>query len=240
MGKDIKKISVVLPAYNEKDNLENAVIKIRNFLEKLKIPYEIIIVEDGSTDGTDKIAEALSKRYLNVIYIHSKKRLGKGKAISRGFSRASGSILLFMDCDLSTDLTHIEDIIREIESGSDIVVGSRLLSNSNVRRSLKREILSRIYNFLVRLILRSKIRDHQCGFKAFKREIILDLLNYVEDNHLFWDTEILVIAQRKKYKIKEIPVRWYEGKTTKVKFRDSFIMFIKILQLRFRLFFDKL
>ena len=122
-----------------------------------------------------------------------------------------------MDLDLATDLEQLKPLIEAVESeGNDFVTGSRMLPESNVARSGTRNIASKTYNFMVRAFLGSKVKDHQCGFKAFRRGPLLQLLDEVEASHWFWDTEILVRANRRGYTIKEIPVSWKGGRQTKV------------------------
>ena len=202
-------VSVVLPAYNEANKLETAVAETAKALEGFARSYEIIIAEDGSTDGTDEIAAALSERYKFVKHLHREKRLGRGVALKNAFRNCNGEILVYMDVDLATNIGQLKSLVKAVEEEEfDLAVGSRLLSESKVARSRTRNIASKGYNFLVRALLGSKVRDHQCGFKAFKREALMPLLNEVAASHWFWDTELLVKAFRRDFKIKEIPVEW--------------------------------
>ncbi|WP_457591438.1 dolichyl-phosphate beta-glucosyltransferase [Geoglobus sp.] len=225
-------LSVIIPAHNEAGRLERSVERLSEYLRKNFDEFEIIIAEDGSTDGTDRIAKRLAERYGFVRHIHSDERLGKGKAVFEGIKNARYPVVIYMDADLSTDLTHIKELIRAINEGYDIAIGSRLVRGSETKRPFVRELPSRVYNLLVRLMLGSKIRDHQCGFKAFKRDVILELGRKVKDNHWFWDTELLVLAQREGLRIREIPVRWEHGGESKVNvLRDSAYMFRSILRM---------
>ncbi len=201
-------ISVVIPAYNEAGRLKRNIETLISFLRSNFQDFEIIIAEDGSTDGTDKVAEKLAEKYGFVRHLHSDERLGKGKAVLNGIMAAKSDVVVYMDADLSTDLHHLRELVDAIENGYDIAVGSRLMRNSETERPITRDIPSRIYNLLVRILLRSRIRDHQCGFKAFKRDRILKIAEKARDNHWFWDTEILILAQKEGMRIKEIPVRW--------------------------------
>lgn len=226
-------ISIVFPAYNEANALERTIKKVINTLESFTDSYEIIIAEDGSTDGTDKIAEQLAKKNSHIKHIHRQKRLGRGTALKNSFKQSNGKTLVYMDLDLSTDLIHLKELIESISvQGFDLATGSRLLSKSKVSRSWTRNIASSSYNFIVRKLLGSKVKDHQCGFKSFRREPLLDLLDEVDATHWFWDTEILVRANRKGYKIKEIPVLWKSGRDTKVRLlKDSLNMFWQAVSL---------
>ncbi len=240
-GKGDLEISIVFPAYNEADKLERAVTETINYVKNVSRSFEIIIAEDGSTDGTDKLAEELSRKIENVRHLHSGVRLGRGRALNRAFSIARGKILIYMDVDLSTDLEFLKPLIDSIrKEGFDLATGSRMLPQSVAERSLHRKLLSKIYNFLVRALLKSPIRDHQCGFKAFRRESFLTLMPKVKANHWFWDTEVLVLASRMGFKIKEIPVVWRRRSGTKVSLRrDVLDMGIQVLKLWFRLTFKE-
>ena len=230
-------VSVVLPAYNEADKLEGAVTKISQALKETRYCYEIIIAEDGSTDGTNERAEELTQKYSYVKHIHREKRLGRGAALNNAFRQGNGEVSVYMDLDLATDLKSLKPLVDAIAvEGYDLSTGSRMLPESKVERSLRRSISSKSYNFLVRHMLGSKVRDHQCGFKAFKREPLMQLLGEVEATHWFWDTEIIVRAYRRGFRVKEIPVEWTSGKDTKVNLvKDSSNMFGQIMRLWWKL-----
>jgi glycosyltransferase involved in cell wall biosynthesis len=230
-------VSVVLPAYNEANTLESTVPKIMKALEEITPSYEVIIAEDGSMDGTDKVAALLSEKYPCVRHLHREERLGRGTALNNAFKKAGGRILVYMDVDLATNVAQLKSIVNAVnEEGYDFATGSRMLSESRVERSRTRHVFSKFYNFLVRAMLGSEIRDHQCGFKAFRREPLMQLLDEVAANHWFWDTEILVRASRRGYRIKEIPVEWTSGQETKVNLiKDSFNMFWQTTKLWWQL-----
>jgi len=229
-GQKKPKASIVLPAYNEAKHIERAVKAVAETMEKTGYDYEIIIAEDGSTDGTDRIAAGLADG-KKILHLHSDERLGRGKALNRAFRSAKGDVVAFLDVDMSTDITHLPELL-DLALKHGIAIGSRLKKGSVTERPLKRDIPSKMYNFLVRLLLGSRVSDHQCGFKAFRRDVILSILPKVKDNHWFWDTEVLVIAQRMGYDIVEIPVRWKQGDETRVKIaKDSLYMFKCILKM---------
>ncbi|MHC1636469.1 MAG: dolichyl-phosphate beta-glucosyltransferase [Candidatus Methanospirareceae archaeon] len=232
-------ISLVLPAHNAAGRIEEAVKRAKEALAKISHSFEIIIAEDGSSDGTDKIAERIAAEEPSVTHLHSDERLGRGEALRRAFKHAKGKILAYMDVDLSTDIKHLEELINSVRrEGYDFATGSRMLEGSEVRRGFKRRVMSRLFNFLVRKILASRIRDHQCGFKSFRKDALMDIIEDIEDSHWFWDTELLIRAQRRGYRVKEFPIRWEDkgGRGTKVKtFYDSIYMFYKIVKLRYRM-----
>jgi glycosyltransferase involved in cell wall biosynthesis len=230
-------VSVVLPAYNEAKRLGNAVARVTEALDEFAESYEVIIAEDGSTDGTDKFAESLSEKYQCVRYQHGEKRLGRGAALKNAFKKSCGKVLVYMDVDLATDIGQLKSLVNTIEDeGFDFAIGSRMLSQSKVERSRTRQIASRSYSLLVRTMLGTKVKDYQCGFKAFRREPLMQLLDEVTARHWFWDTELIVRAFRKGYKIKEIPVDWKGGRETKVKLlKDSFSMGWQVTKLWWQL-----
>lgn len=232
----ITEVSLVLPAYNEAERIVRCVERAVETLEKITPSFEVIIAEDGSTDETPSLAAELADIYAQVRHLHSDTRLGRAGGMVRAFRVAEGEILAFMDVDLATDLSHLQELIQAIRDGFDVATGSRLMKESDVTRSFKRTILSRGYNFLVRLLLKSKIRDHQCGFKAFRRDMLFEIIDELEDEHWFWDTELLVLAQKKGYRIYEFPVKWVDGEMTKVNLSsDTFEMGSKIFAMRRRI-----
>lgn len=208
---------MVLPAFNEAAKIEKTVFVTAETLSKITDHFEIIIAEDGSTDGTDKIASMLSKKYNYVIHLHSDERQGRGKALNRAFKAASGEVLCYIDVDLATDMRYLDKLIRAVSvDGYDFATGSRIMPESDAKRPFKREFASRGYNHLVRFFLRSKLYDHQCGFKAFRRKALFEILDEIENHHWFWDTELLVRAQHKGYRVLEFPVYWRHGGSSKV------------------------
>lgn len=222
---------MVIPVYNDLSALQAAVPLTLEILERICSQFEIIIAEDASTDGSMEYAASCQQTDNRIRHFHRDQRLGRGSALSSAALAAKGEIFCYFDVDLATDMTHLPDLIRAIENGFDCATGSRLLPDSDISRSISREIKSRGYNWLVRLILWSSLQDHQCGFKAFRRDSLLTLLPDIRDTHWFWDTEVLIRAQRKGYKIAEIPVFWREGPGTTVKTQDIWKMGRSILGL---------
>ena len=229
-------VTVVFPAFNEADGIERAVSEAAKALKGLGKSFEIIIAEDGSTDGTDEIAERLSRENDVIKHIHSDERLGRGRALNRAFKSSIGSILVYMDVDLATDVGSLGQLIASIEKGADLATGSRTHPESVARRSMLRGLASRAYNGLARSFLGSSVRDHQCGFKAFRRESLLKILDDVKDNHWFWDTEVIALAVHNGFRVEEIPIVWREGSRSKVRIvSDSINMGYKVLSLWWRL-----
>ncbi|AUV81060.1 glycosyl transferase [Salinigranum rubrum] len=226
-------VSVVLPAYNEEGSIEGTVEKTLQTLDSfLDGGYEVIVAEDGCDDRTPEIASRLAREDPRVRHVHSDERLGRGGALERAFSAADGEVLVYFDTDLATDLSHLEELVERVRSGEyDVATGSRWLPGRVADRPAKRGVPSQGYNALVRLFLRSGLRDHQCGFKAFSREAFEHLSTQVEDSHWFWDTEMLVRAQREGFRVAEFPVEWTPKGDTKVDLvRDVFGMGSQILR----------
>ena len=214
-------VSVVLPAYDEAATIEDTVATTLDALGGF-LPagsFEVLVAEDGCSDRTPEIAARLASEDDRVRHVHSDDRLGRGGALERAFRAAAGETLVYFDTDLATDIRHLEELVESVRSGeADVATGSRLLAASEADRPAKRDVPSRTYNGLVRLFLRSSVHDHQCGFKAFDREALETLLDDVEDDHWFWDTELLVRAQRAGYRVEEFPVAWTPKGDTKVDF----------------------
>ncbi len=226
---------MVIPVYNDISALEKAIPETLQLMEQEYSGFELIIAEDASTDGSAEYAASWQERDSRVVHLHRDQRLGRGSALSTAALQAKGDIFCYFDVDLATDMAYLTQIINMVDEGADIATGSRLLSESDITRSLNREIKSRGYNWLVRFILRSRLNDHQCGFKAFRRNKLLTLLPEICDTHWFWDTEVLVRAQRKGFQIAEIPILWREGPGTTVKSQDIWKMGRSILNLWWRI-----
>lgn len=224
-------VSAVIPVFNDRISLEKAIPESLSALEKITDSFELIVAEDGSTDGSMELVEEWEKKDSRVRLFHSDERLGRGRALNRAFEYSNGSILCYYDVDLATDMAYLPQLIDEIRKGAAASTGSRLMPGSNIKRTTDREIASRGYNFLVRLFLGSRLHDHQCGFKGFNKEILMKILPDISSTHWFWDTEILVRAQKAGYKVAEFPVVWNTGSRTTVKFKDIFSMGTSILRL---------
>jgi len=225
-------VSLILPAYNEAGDLERAVRAALDELRMITSSFEVIVAEDGSTDGTAEIAKRLAGEHPEVLHLHSAERLGRGGALNRAFKEARGGIIAFMDVDLATDIHRLGELIDAIRCGADIAIGSRLLPDSRVKRSARRSLTSLAYNTLIRTLFNTPVHDHQCGFKAFNRASLMGFIDEVEDRHWFWDTEVLIRGTRRGLRVVEIPVDWSEARGTKVKLlRDSWRMGSKALGL---------
>jgi len=232
-------VTAIIPVYNDKPSLEIAIPQSVVYLSRIAEEFELIIAEDGSTDGSADLVHRYEHQDLRIRLLHNDARLGRGKALNRAISVSRGKIVCYYDVDLATDMRHIPELVQAIRDGADIATGSRLMPRSDIVRTGGREIASRSYNFLVRVILRSRLHDHQCGFKAFNKERIILLLPALNSNHWFWDTELLIRAQRNGFIVREFPVRWRAGKGTTVKINDIFEMGSSILKLWWQIHVSK-
>ncbi|HQC12577.1 MAG TPA: glycosyltransferase family 2 protein [Methanoregulaceae archaeon] len=232
-------VSAVIPVYNDRKALERAIPESLEVLGAITDSFELIVAEDGSTDGSCEYIRSWEERDPRVRLLHSDERQGRGKALNRCFREARGRILCYYDVDLATDMRHLADLVGAIREGYDISTGSRLLPDSDIERSGRRELASRGYNLLVRAVLGSSLRDHQCGFKGFMRERVLAILPSVRAGHWFWDTELLVRAQKDGYRVYEFPVHWVEGAGTTVKRNDVWSMGTAVLRLWWQLHVSK-
>jgi len=227
-------VSVVLPAYNEEATLADTVRTTVDTLDDF-LPagsYEVIVAEDGCEDRTPEIADELADEYDAVRHFHSDERLGRGGALNFAFERAAGDVLVYFDTDLATDMQHLEELVESIRTGEyDVATGSRWMPGRQADRPAKRGIPSQGFNLAVRGVLGSDLRDHQCGFKSFSREAFETLRPVVKDKHWFWDTEMLVRAQRQGFRVKEFAVDWTPKGDSKVDLvRDVFGMGSQILR----------
>lgn len=199
------KLSLVIPVYNEEDIIKNNAQKIIAFLDANNIDFEILFGNDGSTDDTANIIEKIQEKDKRIKLFNYPKNEGRGSVLKKTFPHGKGEIIAYMDADREISEKYIPSFMDTLED-ADVAVGSKFTKGRRSRRSLRRDFASLLYNFLVRFFLKSNLMDHQGGMKAFRRGVLFDILPDVMDNGWVWDTEILIRAQAKGYKIVEIPV----------------------------------
>ncbi len=209
-------LDVVIPVYNEERSLPESVATVHRHLLSMPFPFRITIADNASTDATDLIARQLAHTYNEVRVVHLDEK-GRGRALKHVWSRSDADILVYMDVDLSTDLNALYPLIAPLLSGhSDLAIGSRLARTSRTHRGPQREFISRSYNYLLRGALRARFSDAQCGFKAIRRDVAQSLLPLIEDDEWFFDTELLVLAERSGLRIHEVPVDWTDDPDSRV------------------------
>jgi putative flippase GtrA len=209
-------LEVVIPVHNEEAALADAVHRVTRHLETLPWTWQVTIADNASTDATPIVARRLAHEYAGVRVVTLAEK-GRGRALKRVWSESDALVLAYMDVDLSTDLNALLPLVAPLFSGhSDLAIGSRLTRGSNVVRGPRRELVSRGYNVLLRSTLRARFSDAQCGFKAIRRPVAQALLPLVEDDTWFFDTELLVLAERSGMRIHEVPVDWVDDPDSRV------------------------
>ena len=210
-------LEVVVPVYNEQASLERSVRTLHDYLSaEFDAPWLITIVDNASTDATLEIATLLTYDLDRVAVLHLDEK-GRGRALKRAWLESSAKVVAYVDVDLSTDLRGLPPLVAPLLSGhSDIAIGTRLAPSSRVARGGKREFISRSYNFLLRRAMGARFSDAQCGFKAMRGDVAKRLLPLVEDTGWFFDTELLILAERSGMRIHEVPVDWVDDPDSRV------------------------
>ncbi|MDQ1447991.1 MAG: hypothetical protein QOC79_962 [Actinomycetota bacterium] len=210
-------VDIVVPVYNEASQLAASICRLYGYLtETFPFSFRVTIADNGSTDGTWMIADALAEHlmHLRVVKLPEK---GRGRALHAAWSKSDADVLAYMDVDLSTDLSALLPLVAPLLSGhSDLAIGSRLTNGSRVVRGSKRELISRGYNAILHGVLGVRFTDAQCGFKAIRADRAQELLPFVEDQAWFFDTELLVLAERAGLRIHEVPVDWIDDSDSRV------------------------
>jgi glycosyltransferase involved in cell wall biosynthesis len=205
-----KEITIILPAYNEASRIEKSIQEVEREVSDFSGSYEIIVAEDGSTDGTESIVANLAKSDFHLTLLHSSVRLGKGKAVKSAVLSANGDVIVFMDVDLATNLSHLPQIVKVAQTNGGMVIGSRHLRTSRVQRRISRTLFSLTYNLAVRLLFHDGIHDHQCGFKAMSRQAAEVLLAETKSDGFFFDTEMILRCKKLDLPTAEVGVEWTE------------------------------
>lgn len=207
-----KEISIILPAFNESLQIEKSVSAVEAAVSSFSKSYEIIVSEDGSTDGTDCIVSKMARFNQNLVLLHSPVRLGKGKAIKNALSRSKGKFIAFMDVDLATTLDCLQQLYGLVKKNGGMAIGSRHVKGSRVQRRASRTVFSLTYNLFVRLLFLDGIHDHQCGFKMMSREVAETILGSSKSNGYFFDTEMIIRCKKLGFPVAEVAVNWSESK----------------------------
>ena len=210
-------VEIVVPVYNEEHTLRPSIERLHNFLsEEFPLTWQIVIADNASSDRTLDVARALSTERTGVEVLHLRKK-GRGRALRASWLASPAKVVCYMDVDLSTDLRALLPLVAPLISGhSDLAIGTRLSRSSRVKRGPKRELISRSYNLILRTFLRARFSDAQCGFKAIRTDVAKRLIPQVVDQGWFFDTELLVLAQREKLRIHEVPVDWEDDPDSRV------------------------
>lgn len=210
-------VDLVIPVYNEAHVLENSVARLTDAMnETADFPWRVVVVDNASIDGTREIGERIAETHDRYLFLHLDQK-GRGRALQKAWTETDAHFSIYMDVDLSTDLSAVLETVNVLQAGADVVTGSRVHPQSQVTRCLKREILSRGYIRLIRWIMRTRsFDDAQCGFKGVRLKTVRPLLPLIENKNWFFDTELLVLAEYASLTVRMIPIQWDEDSDTRV------------------------
>lgn len=227
-------LSVVIPAYNEENRIAQTLVKISRYLDQQDYQSEIIVVDDGSTDQTSQRCKETLKDRPNFRILSRLENLGKGFSVKQGILQANGTFILFSDADLSTPIEELEHFLPWTKE-YEVIIGSRALPDSDiqVRQSLFREGMGKMFNVIIRLLIMRGIKDTQCGFKLFHRAAAFDIFPRIKCTRFSFDVEVLYLCRKLGYSIKQIPVIWRNSPESKVHLVSSSTrMFLDLLRIR--------
>ncbi len=227
-----KLVSLIIPVYNEEKRIERTLDKVFNFFSTQDYNYEIVVVNDGSTDST---VEVLSKYRDDIKIVDLGRNLGKGAAVRTGMLTSKGDYRIFSDADLSTPIYEIVKLLEHLQGGADICIGSRAIDPAmiKVHQPFYREMMGKTFNKFVQLLIMKGIEDTQCGFKGFTARAAEKVFSKSKINGFSFDVEILYLAKRFGLKIVQVPVEWYNDPRSKVNpIFDSVKMFMELIKIR--------
>ncbi len=235
------KLSVVIPAFNEEHRIEKTLLAVSEFLKKQTFQYEILVVNDGSRDGTALAVRKLEGLIPNLKLIDNKENHGKGWVTKQGMLKATGDVRLFMDADNSTKVDEVAKFLPFFGQGYDIVIGSRRIVGSliAVKQSPFRDFLGGTFRFIVHTLVPLSVTDSQCGFKAFSDKASKSIFSRQTVFRWAFDVEILALAGKEGFKIKEVPITWTNNSESHVKFGGMINMLLEVLQVRLNLWGGK-
>ena len=227
-----KLLSIIIPAYNESERIGRSLTTAIKYLESENHDFQIIVVDDGSSDHTAEIASQFDGKVTVLVQPHN---MGKGAAVRRGMLEAKGDIRIFTDADFSTPIYEIKKLLNVFENGADICIGSRAMDPSMIKehQPFYREFMGRTFNKFVQLLFFKGIKDTQCGFKGFTREAVEKIFPYAKINGFSFDVELLYLASKAGLNTVQIPVEWYnDARSTVNPIKDSTMMLIELLRIR--------
>ena len=227
-------LSLVIPAYNEEKRIGSSLAQIIAYFQRNGYCYELIVVDDGSTDSTVEIVKERIARMQNGRLLCAR-HSGKGAAVRKGVLSAKGQYVFFTDADLSTPITEMDKFLEQLNQGYQVVIGSRKIAGANVElhQSWLRESMGKVFTWLTNVILTKNVSDVTCGFKGFSRSVAQKVFSRQQVNDWSFDAEVLFLAQKYGYSIKEVPVRWRNDPATKVNLlRDTIFSFLGLLKIR--------
>ena len=211
-------LSIIIPAYNEEKRLPETLALVRDWVERQQVTVEVLVVDDGSTDGTAKVVREISQRFPQLVLLENVVNRGKGSVVAQGMLAAKGEWRLFMDADASTPIAEVEKLLVHTDS-FEVVIGSRYLKPDSikVKQPLKRRVVSRVWNVVIQSSLLPGIRDTQCGFKLFSAAAASAIFSKQHVAGRLFDVETLTISRHLGYAVKEVPVDWYDSRDSKLR-----------------------
>jgi dolichyl-phosphate beta-glucosyltransferase len=230
------RLSVVIPCYNEEQRLPQTVERIEHFLDARPEPYELILVDDGSADGTRKVMDTAAARNRSVRIVPLPQNRGKGRALAEGVKVSRGENVLVTDADLSTPIEELDKLQAALAAGAGVAIASRAIKGSHIElaQPLYRVAMGKVFNLIVQVVLLPGIWDTQCGFKLFRGDVAREVFPRLTTDGFGYDPEALYLAKKKGVRIAEVPVSWRNSAPTKVMaFRSSLDMFMHVVRVRF-------
>jgi len=229
-------ISIVIPAYNEAKRLMGSLDQVVVFMDAHHPSYEIIVVDDGSTDATAALVRERAQRISRLRLESYAVNRGKGFAVRHGVERARGKVVLFTDADLSTPIADLDKLMHALEAGADVAIGTRAHPESNVRvrQPFYRDRGGKLFNRMVRLLLLPELHDTQCGFKLFRRATVAPVFGDLREERFAFDAELLYLAARRGLRIMETPVTWANSPDSRVRFTEGLAAFFDLIRIRWR------
>lgn len=230
-------LSIVIPAYNEEKRLPPSLKKIHGWIKKQRLSYEIVVVDDGSTDNILAKLKESKKRIKNLKIISYKPNKGKGYALQKGMLAAKGNIVIFTDADLSTPISEAEKLMDRLKEGAEVVYGSRFVADSKVlaKASGIRNLMAQIFNLGIRTLLLYGPKDTQCGFKGFTRSAARKIFRDIKSSSVLFDLEIFLLAHKFDFKVAEVGVVWKHDPDSRLTYnlKKSLVVWLELLRLKF-------
>lgn len=233
-------LSVIIPVFNEEKIISQNINIYNDYLKQQNYNYEIIIVNDGSNDNSQKKIDELKHKNKKIKSFELKKNKGKGYAVKIGMLKAQGDYCLFLDADNSTSINHLDQALPLMKKNKDIIIGSRNPLDTKeseliIRQAYWKIFLGKAGNFLMRILFKTKIHDTQCGFKIFSKEANKKIFSKLTINRWLFDFEALVLAQKYNYKINIIPIKWFNNENSSVRLKGYFISLLELLKIKYNL-----
>lgn len=230
-------LSIVVPCYNEQDRLPETIERIVGYMDSRGTPYELVLADDGSTDGTRQVMDDAAAKHRAVRIVGLPKNRGKGRALAEGVKATTGLRILVCDADLSTPIEELSELEKAFNAGAGVAIGSRSIKGSRVEihQPVYRILMGKVFNLIVQATLLPGLWDTQCGFKLFRADLAREVFGALTTDGFAYDPEVLYLARKRGERIAEVPVVWRNSAPTKVAaFRSSLDMFLNVLRVRFQ------